>query len=42
MLQSNHALFFDGVSDSIIIPQGLHSKLGANDTTGDRSASDYT
>ena len=40
MLQSNHALFFDGVSDSIIIPQGLHSKLGADDTAGDRSASD--
>ena len=40
MLQSNHALFFDGVSDSIIIPQGLHSKLGADDTAGDRSAAD--
>lgn len=28
MLQSNHALFFDGVSDSVIIPQGNFSKLG--------------
>ena len=27
MLQSNHALFFDGVSDSVIIPQGNFSKL---------------
>ena len=28
LLQSNHAITFDGVSDSIIIPQGLHSKIG--------------
>jgi len=38
--QLNHALFFDGVSDSVIIPQGLHSKLGADDVNNDRSASD--
>ncbi len=28
MLQSNHALFFDGVSDSVIIPQGNFSRVG--------------
>ena len=26
--RANHAFFFDGVSDSIIIPQGRHTKLG--------------
>ena len=26
--RTNHAFFFDGVSDSIIIPQGRHTKLG--------------
>ena len=28
MLQSNHAIQFDGVSDGVIIPQGFHSKIG--------------
>ena len=40
MLQSNHALFFDGVSDGVIIPQGVFSKLGRDTADGDRSASD--
>lgn len=40
MLQSNHALFFDGVSDGVIIPQGVFSRLGRDTADGDRSASD--
>ena len=28
LLQSNHALSFDGVTDGVIMPQGTHSKLG--------------
>ena len=40
MLQSNHALFFDGVSDGVIIPQGVFSGLGRDSADGDRSASD--
>ena len=40
MLQSNHALFFDGVSDGVIIPQGVFSKLGRDNAAGERSASD--
>ena len=40
MLQSNHALFFDGVSDGVIIPQGMFSRLGRDNSAGERSASD--
>jgi len=40
MLQSNHALFFDGVSDGVIIPQGVFSKLGRDNSDGERNASD--
>ena len=40
MLQSNHALLFDGVSDGVIIPQGVFSKLGRDNSAGERSASD--
>ena len=40
MLQSNHALFFDGVSDSVIIPQGSFSKLGRDYDSDNKSSSD--
>mgnify|MGYP003669114481 CR=1 FL=1 len=38
MLQTNHAIAFDGVSDGIIIPQGLHSKLGREFDPSDKTA----
>ena len=40
MLKSNNALFFDGVSDGVIIPQGVFSKLGRDNSADERSASD--
>ena len=40
VLKTNHALLFDGVTDSVIIPQGLHSKVGNDDASGNRSAGD--
>jgi len=40
MLQSNHALFFDGVSDSVIIPQGSFSRLGRDYDSSNKSSSD--
>lgn len=38
VLQSNHALLFDGVSDGVIIPQGGFSKLGQDYDGTDKSA----
>ena len=35
MLQSNHALLFDGVTDSVIIPQGRNSRVGEKSEQGD-------
>ena len=32
--QSNHALFFDGVSDSIIVPEGSFTSVGERDAEG--------
>ena len=40
MLQSNHALLFDGVSDGVIIPQGSFSKLGQDYDDTHKSSSD--
>ena len=40
MLQSNHAMFFDGVTDSVIIPQGSFSKIGRDNAAGERNVSD--
>ncbi len=40
MLQSNHALLFDGVSDGVIIPQGSFSKLGQEYNDTHKSSSD--
>mgnify|MGYP003129971334 CR=1 FL=1 len=40
MLQSNHALLFDGVSDGVIIPQGDFSKLGQEYNDTHKSSSD--
>ena len=40
MLQSNHALLFDGVSDGVIIPQGDFSRLGQEYNDTHKSSSD--
>ena len=40
ILQSNHALLFDGVTDSVIVPQGSHRGVGNDDASGNRSAGD--
>jgi len=32
--RSSHAFFFDGVSDSVIIPQGRFTKTGVKDSSG--------
>ena len=40
ILESNHALKFDGVSDSVIIPQGLFTKVGRKNADGDYQSSD--
>ena len=40
ILQSNHALLFDGVSDGVIIPQGDFSKLGREYDATHKSVSD--
>ena len=37
MSRSNHAFLFDGVTDSIIVPQGAMSKLGKATTQGTKS-----
>ena len=35
--RSNHAFFFDGVSDSIVVPQGTMSRLGKETSAGTKS-----
>ena len=40
ILESNHALKFDGVSDSVIIPQGLFTKVGRKNADGDHQSAD--
>ena len=35
--RSNHAFFFDGVSDSIVVPQGTMSRLGKQTSDGTKS-----
>ena len=35
--RSNHAFFFDGVSDSIVVPQGTMSRLGKETSDGTKS-----
>ena len=35
--RSNHAFFFDGVSDSIVVPQGAMSRLGKETSSGTKS-----
>ena len=40
MLQSNHALLFDGVSDGVIIPQGSFSRIGQDYDDTHKSSSD--
>ena len=34
--RSSHAFFFDGVSDSVIIPQGRFTKTGVKDADGNK------
>ena len=35
--RSNHAFFFDGVSDSIVVPQGSMSRLGIDTSDGTKN-----
>ena len=35
--RSSHAFFFDGVSDSVIIPQGRFTKTGVKDADGNKA-----